>query len=77
MRRLHYHSLPGISIKDPNYYDGANYSDRGRFAQPVSVRPEPVTGQDDANVQFPEPQVDQPSNDYWSGEDPSPFKLGG
>lgn len=77
MPRLRYHSLPGVSNRDPNFHDGAYHADRGRFAQPVSTGYEPATGQDEPNVAFPAPYVDVPSNDYAEVINPSPFKLGG
>jgi hypothetical protein len=74
MRRPAYLPLPGISTRDPNFYEGADYTDRDRFAQPVKdggigAIEEGRPGTSEGN--------EQPTDEYPTGANPSPFKLGG
>ncbi len=73
MRRTSFLKLPGISTRDPNFYDGADYHDRDRFAQPVK------DGAIEPMLEPPGTSMgsEQPVTDYPTGTDPNPFKLGG
>jgi hypothetical protein len=70
---LRYLRLPGVSVRDPNFYEGADYNDRDRFAQPVKdgklepLQFDPGTAMGD----------EAPTDDYPTGTNPDPFKLGG
>ena len=82
MRRPEYLPLPGISTRDPNFYEGADYEDRARFAQPVNdktvehgvieigIERNPTSpgldGEQTPSLDFPE-----------MGEQIVPFKFGG
>jgi len=73
MRRPEYLRLPGISTRDPNFYEGADYSDRDRFAQPVKDgKMEPLLDRPGTEM-----GSEQPTDEYPTGVNPSPFKIGG
>jgi len=79
MRRPEFLPLPGISTRDPNFYEGADYGDRERFAQPTN-NDHVLGGVIDIGIDraaTPGLAGDQsPTNEPTGGQDPSPFKIG-
>jgi len=74
MRRPAYHPLPGISTRDPKFYEGENYTDRDRFAQPMNTGTVIGAGEAPPGTSEGDEQV---VDGYPTGINPSPFKLGG
>jgi hypothetical protein len=75
MKRHSYLRLPGISVKDPNFYDGADYGDRDRFAPPVNTQPmAPAVSPEGVNLGDEQPSPFNPAHPTEHG---SPFRLGG
>jgi hypothetical protein len=73
-----YHALPGISVRDPDFHDPARFTDRARFAAPVSTADEPDTVPDEPTVGTVFDRGERPTNDdFTQVPDPSPFRLGG
>jgi len=80
MKRARMLPLPGVSKKDPNFYDGAQYNDRARFAQPVHTGAgvSEAAGPSDASET---PDLNEEDAKYdgsdFEHDQPSPFRLGG